>query len=83
MPLLSMVLPLEGGSPSAVMVIAFDDAIMLIYGDVGDEDFLKVDKGNARLFRYEKYPALREVVQADGTLHLYKLAAFVKTEKRL
>ena len=77
MQLASMVLPLEGGSPSSVMVIVFKDAVMLIYGDCSDEGFFKVDKGHCRRFTFQQYPALRGLRQADGSIHLAKFAALI------
>jgi hypothetical protein len=77
-----MVLPLEGGSPSSVLVIVFDDAVMLIYGEA-DEEYLTVAKGNFERFGFDKNPALREIVNEDGTLHLFKLAAIAPIGKRI
>lgn len=83
MTLPSMVLPLAGGSPSSVMVIVFDDAAMLIYGDVDEDGFLKVDKGNYRRFSFERYPYLNGLAEKNGRINLIKLAVFVNMEKRL
>jgi hypothetical protein len=84
--LASMVLPLEGGGdllPSAVMVIVFSDAAMLIYGDFAEDGFFKVDMGRARCFAFSQYPALRELRQKDGTIHLAKFWALIPMERWL
>ena len=79
----TMVLPLEGGSPSSVMVVVFSDAVMLLYGDKSEDDFLKIDKGNMQRFTFDRHPYMREIINADGAFNLIKLLAFVNMEKRL
>jgi hypothetical protein len=80
MTLAHMVLLLEGGGtklPSAVMIVVFKDAVMLIYGDVLEDGYFKVDIGRGGRFAFKDYPALRGIAQKDGTIHLGKFAALI------
>jgi hypothetical protein len=79
------VLPLEGGGPTlptAVMIVVFKDAVVLIYG-WNEGDYFKVDIGRVSRFAFKDYPALRGIAQKDGTIHVGKFAALIPMERWL
>ncbi len=59
--LASLVLPLEGSTPSAVMILYFTDAVILAYGKVCDGWFV-MDKGNCRQYKFSQYPLFRRLM---------------------
>lgn len=78
-----MVLPLEGGSTSHAMVIFFDDGLMLLYGDMVEEGFLKLEKGSRDFYSFARHPQLKKCLQADGSLQLLPLTTLIPCGRRL
>ncbi len=82
MPLAQLVLPLPGGTPSALLLMVFEDGLMLLYGDMGADDFFQLKKGHSDFFSFKHHPRLK-AVYVDGNFHLAILTEFVVLERRL
>jgi hypothetical protein len=82
----SIVLPLEGGSPSHMMVIVFEDGLMLLFGEMTNdsgEPFFKVEKGSREFYSFANHPQLKKCLQADGSLQLLPLTTLIPFGRRL